>query len=441
MKKLLLITSLLFASFFMHAQNDTLYANTTTVSFDVVGEVFDYGAQINQVKIHYDSPVQTDAITNDTYQVTTDYTLEGVEVENGERVIEQIEFENENKTVILHLSYGVDVGLAYVLYWDDDAFLNHPLTVQYQLTSKAIPLADGSELQPTYNQGNVSFGSVDAFTSGESSSGIHYRDYKPKDDGNKHPLIIWFHGAGEGGDNNITQILGNKGASAFVSDEAQTVFDVPFVLAPQSSTFWMPELTLWDELTLTGEDQTEAVVDMIKEYIEQNPNIDTDRVYIGGGSMGGYQVWETLFAAPELFAAAFPICQAYEVPQDKLETVKDIPIWMAHTKTDDTIPVSYSQDAYTNAKALGLNITYTEFESVEVDGVELETHAAWVYLLNNNATNEEDEQFFDWLAAQKKVDAIIEDDSSNNDTLFVGAIVGVTVLALAFSYLRSKKQN
>ncbi|MDH6367955.1 MULTISPECIES: prolyl oligopeptidase family serine peptidase [unclassified Breznakia] len=203
----------------------------------------------------------------------------------------------------------------------------------------------------------------------------------------------------------------------------------------------MPELTLWDELTLTGEDQTEAVVDMIKEYIEQNPNIDTDRVYIGGGSMGGYQVWETLFAAPELFTAAFPICQAYEVPQDKLETVKDIPIWMAHTKTDATIPVSYSQDAYTNAKALGLNITYTEFESVEVDGVELETHAAWVYLLNNNATNEEGEQFFDWLAAQEKVDAIIDDDSSNNDTLFVGAIVGVTVLALAFSYLRSKKQN
>lgn len=30
--------------------------------------------------------------------------------------------------------------------------------------------------------------------------------------------------------------------------------------------------------------------------------------------MGGYQTWETLFVAPELFVAAFPICAAYGVP-------------------------------------------------------------------------------------------------------------------------------
>ena len=75
---------------------------------------------------------------------------------------------------------------------------------------------------------------VDLFTSGESEEGIHYRDYKPEDDGEKHPLIIWLHGAGEGGDSNVTQINGNRGATAFISKEAQEAFDNPYVLAPQS---------------------------------------------------------------------------------------------------------------------------------------------------------------------------------------------------------------
>lgn len=92
--------------------------------------------------------------------------------------------------------------------------------------------------------------------------------------------------------------------------------------------------------------------------------------------MGGYQTWETLFAAPELFAAAFQICAAYEVPQEKLDTVKNIPIQAVHAANDDTIPVKYTQDAYNYLKSKGGNILYTEYSNVQVDGEDFASHAS-----------------------------------------------------------------
>ena len=244
---------------------------------------------------------------------------------------------------------------------------------------------------------------LDSFGFGKSSQGLKYRDFQPEKGKKKHPLIIWLHGAGETGVDNVSHISHNRGAVAFIQEDVQTLFDDPYVLAPQASEHWMEEFHCCGGV-MYGKNQTDHVVGLIREYIDAHEDIDRDRVYIGGCSMGGYQTWETLFAAPELFAAAFPMCAAYDVPKEKLPLVKNIPIWMAHCSQDTVVPVQYSRNAYANLKALSNCVYYSEFADTSYDGQMYTSHAVWVPVLRNVPENEEGVHLFEWLASQERIE-------------------------------------
>ena len=49
---------------------------------------------------------------------------------------------------------------------------------------------------------------------------------------------------------------------------------------------------------------------MIDEFIDLHPDIDRDRVYIGGCSNGGFMTMRMLLSYPDFFAAAYPVCEA-----------------------------------------------------------------------------------------------------------------------------------
>ena len=63
------------------------------------------------------------------------------------------------------------------------------------------------------------------FTSVKVENGINYQYY---DAGNADSLIVWFHGNGEGdyngSQNNVAQLLANRGTVAWATDEAQDIF-------------------------------------------------------------------------------------------------------------------------------------------------------------------------------------------------------------------------
>lgn len=415
-----------------------IHATDKEAEFDLYASVYDYGARVNKVVCELPEEVLMDSIQKDTFRVVSDNkSTINLEVDNGERTIEDIyvsdskdgERQNSGNYIIIELETNLNTQYSDVLQWDDPSFSNAPLQVEYKVEQvKPMRTTEEKETLYTWKQDEFKQELVDDFTEGESH-GIHYRDYKPEEDGNKHPLIIWLHGAGEGGLNNVTHINGNKGAVAFVSEEAKEVFDDPYVLAPQSSDYWMPELELGD-LVLKGTDVTKDLVACIRDYMDQNQGIDPTRVYIGGCSMGGYQTWEALFEAPDLFAAAFPICAAYEVPADKMEALKDIPLWIIHSENDSTIPVQYSRDAYENFKKAGGQATYIEYPNVQVEGQDYESHAVWVYPLNNETKDEEGTTFFQWLASQKK-----EEQTTN----WMPLIVVTLVVAGAIFFMKRKK--
>lgn len=280
------------------------------------------------------------------------------------------------------------------LYWDEYHFTNCPMTLNYQITM--LNHFYNQSLKLKYN--GLINKIVDQFMKKTSQEGLNYRMYIPQFDNHKHPLIIWLHGAGEGGTNNETQITGNRGAVAFV--EYQDIFDYPYVIAPQAPDFWMDELILGDCI-LKGHDYTKEVVSLIQEVIHGYDNIDSSRIYIGGCSMGGYQTWKTIIAEPGLFAGAFPICPAYCPTQEELKTLVDLPIWMTHASLDDTISVENSRKAYKTLKSLGGKVIYSEYKDVHYNGINYANHSSWVYVLNNDPVNENGEHIFQWLSHQK----------------------------------------
>ena len=330
---------------------------SNVVTYEAVYHVLDDGPHVDQIVFDFPKNMESYDLSVDSFD--TDVAIESVEVDQDQ--------------VVLHLA-TLDV---------EPTFMNLLLDEDFELVSNGL----ASEL--------------DLFGYGESSSGLKYRDFEPSKGDAKHPLIIWLHGAGETGTDNVSHIAHNRGAVAFIQEDVQELFDFPYVLAPQASEHWMEEFHCCGGV-MYGKNQTDHVVTLIREYMDAHENIDVDRVYIGGCSMGGYQTWETLFAAPELFAAAFPMCAAYDVPKDKLPLVKDIPIWMAHCSQDTVVPVQYSRNAYANLKELSDCVYYSEFADTSYNGKMYTSHAVWVPVLRNVPENEEGVHLFEWLASQRK---------------------------------------
>ena len=69
-----------------------------------------------------------------------------------------------------------------------------------------------------------------------------YAEYLPAEDNQKNALVIWLHGAGEGGVDPTIDLLANE-VTALAGDEFQELFKGAYVLAPQSPTMWMDDGT------------------------------------------------------------------------------------------------------------------------------------------------------------------------------------------------------
>ena len=185
------------------------------INFDVVGEVFDYGPQTTKIILKFDEQINPKTLDTQTFKVLTQ--------DLKDRNITTIDFIDHNN-VSLNLEHGQNIKDANLLYWDDQKFSNVVIPTNYTLIqTKDMTLENGKTIKKDtykYYMKSLKIKDVDKFTAGEMY-GLKYRDFKPQKDGNKHPLIIWLHGAGEGGDSNITQILGNRGGVAFVEEDAQ----------------------------------------------------------------------------------------------------------------------------------------------------------------------------------------------------------------------------
>jgi predicted peptidase len=217
------------------------------------------------------------------------------------------------------------------------------------------------------------------FKKGRST--MPYRLFIPAayDKANKYPLVIWLHGAGGAGTDNLRQISNDNyyGPHLWSSMESQSKYP-SFVLVPQTTGAWaVPDpKKLSDEETMTL-----ALI----ESLEKEFSIDPGRIYLSGQSNGGNGTWDLLTKRPTVFAAGVPLCGGGNPAL--APRIANIPIWAFHGAKDEVIPVTYSRNMIRQIRMLGGSPKYTEYPDVG--------HDVWLHALKEPG-------LVDWLFSQHR---------------------------------------
>jgi predicted peptidase len=195
-----------------------------------------------------------------------------------------------------------------------------------------------------------------------SASGetMPYRLFVPPsyNDERRYPLVLWLHGAGGAGKNNIAQISADQisGTRTWTRPQNQTKYPA-FVLVPQNPGNWVNSL---DELS-----PEMLLVLGIIDSVQAEFKIDAGRIYVAGQSDGGYGTWNLITQRPDIFAAAIPLCGGGD-PRSAGRLSK-MPLWVFHGRRDDVIPVSESRKMIAAIQKAGGRPRYTEYSRVGHD--------------------------------------------------------------------------
>ena len=189
--------------------------------------------------------------------------------------------------------------------------LVYTITQNAPITLREPPLRSPSR---SFVQGRLSDPEVDAFSYRISGSGMKYRLYSPTQGRGsrsagrgKRPLVVWLHGGGEGASlpddyyDNETTLRANRGALGFATPQAQRIFSGAYVVAPQSTSYWIED----------GPRFAPLIREIIRDLVRRYP-IDRERIYVAGCSNGGYMSLKMTTVYPDLFAASVPICGVVE---------------------------------------------------------------------------------------------------------------------------------
>ncbi len=208
-------------------------------------------------------------------------------------------------------------------------------------------------------------------------------NYNP-DDTTKYPIILFFHGAGERGNDNEAQLTYVD--KVFGSDEFRKKYPA-FILAPQcpNEKKWvevdwsLKSHTIPDEMSVSMKLTMTLLLKTIHSY-----NIDTQRIYVTGLSMGGYGTWDIIARFPTLFAAAAPLCGGGD--ENTAPEIAQIPIWAFHGTLDKAVPVERSRNMVEAISDAGGTPKYTEYST--------KGHFIWETVYAND-------NLWEWMFSQK----------------------------------------
>ena len=230
---------------------------------------------------------------------------------------------------------------------------------------------------------------------------LTYADYEPwslKGDGKANPLIIWLHGGGEGGVDVSITLLGNEVVS-LIRPAIQSHFTTDggacgaYVLSVQCPTMWMGTSKGFGhgEYPSLYADVLKSCID---NYVDQHPDVDPNRIYLGGCSNGGFMTMHMLIRHPRYFAAAYPTCEAYldqNISDNEITALAEENIWIVQSYDDTTVdPKTHCIPTFQRLiKAGAKNVWMSMFEDVQgIDnpGQKLYGHFSWCYLFNDAVT-------------------------------------------------------
>ena len=171
---------------------------------------------------------------------------------------------------------------------------------------------------------------------------VKYRLFSPEvsSKSQKFPLVLVFHGSGAIGNDHTKQMYAL--VKNWITPENKEKYPA-YILAPQfpirSSNYHLdPNRNV---LASESNEHLDLVLQYIDSLKKQLP-IDGSRIYVMGFSMGGSTTMNALSKRPDLFAAGINISGISQF--DKMEDLKNIPLWYIHGSLDtDNSPKSNLQ--------------------------------------------------------------------------------------------------
>lgn len=412
-----------------YKEEEAIYTNSSkreeniyNSTYQIVAEAFDWGAASTKAIVELDSAIVPSDLCDFHITESNQYgsvvkreiTIKYLCDKKGDEV-------NESSRYIA-IEMSVDPSHGTLLYYDSRQGYNI-WDEEYRLTITPVD-AKTEELKamsvdPKY-AGRIT-PQADLF----SRSGFVYDDtvmeyalYSPAKSGEKRPLVIWLHGSGEGGHDVSVTLYGNK-VTALAGEEIQGILGGAYVLVPQCPTFW-PENSAKSKYSGMKPDGTsywaEPLKALIDKTVSENSDIDPDRIYVGGCSMGGYMTVLMVKSYPDFFAAAYPVCEFYNaafITDKDVETLANMPIWFTYCAKDQAVPPkNYSAatiDMLKNTGAENLHAsifkdvhdTTGKYQNKDGTPYTYDSHWSWIYVLNNECFNG-DLSMWKWLSLQHR---------------------------------------
>ena len=205
-----------------------------------------------------------------------------------------------------------------------------------------------------------------------SGQGLHYLKYTPANavKGEKLPLLVFMHGYGERGaadGSEVDRVAAHGYFKCIAKGE-----EYPFMMvAPQC-----PNNNFWGAYV-------ESLGKFLDHVIAEN-NVDTDRIYLTGLSMGGTATWLWSMSEPDRFAAIAPVCG--EGISWHASSIAKLPIKAFHGDIDDVVTPHASLEMVSRINKAGGNASLTLFHGVK--------HNAWDYAYNR--------ELIEWFAQHSK---------------------------------------
>lgn len=185
------------------------------------------------------------------------------------------------------------------------------------------------------------------------------------DTSTKWPLLIFLHGSGERGTD--LEKVKRHGPPKLIAEGKKFPFIVvsPQAVLPYS---WEPE-NLYHLLN----------------FIKENYQVDKEKIYLTGLSMGGFGTWAFAIKYPNEFAAIAPICGGGDTTE--LWKLRHMPIHCFHGVLDHSVPVVRSEEMVAAVRNYNDDVQFTVYPDLD--------HNSWERTYNNDS-------LYEWMLRQSK---------------------------------------
>lgn len=237
------------------------------------------------------------------------------------------------------------------------------LTLLAALSLSPAPAAWGQAGQPAFASPTVERIETRTYRFEEAGADMEYQLYVPTayDASTPAPLIVALHGLGS----TPSRIMRYQGLTDLAEERGY------IVAAPMgfNTRGWYgsrghgavpsraPEAAN-DPATLGLLSEMDVMNVLLR--VRRDFNVDPDRIYLMGHSMGGGGTWHLGAKYPDLWAALAPVAPAIYTSPDELEEIRHIPVIVLMGDADELVDVEVTRRWVARMRELGMQHSYVE---------------------------------------------------------------------------------